>query len=183
MAKTYAQFLSQIDALRAKADAVRRKEAAGQIKKVRDLISLYGLTAEDLGLSAATATAKMPGQSPTPRKTSVASVAAGAPKYHDGAGHSWTGRGPRPGWLKAALAEGRSLDEFTTKAAGPDSVEPPTAGQTPKSKQTRGKTAAKPSVQAVKFRLGDKGWSGRGPQPRWLKDAVENGKSLDDLRV
>ncbi|MDM0030434.1 H-NS family nucleoid-associated regulatory protein [Variovorax saccharolyticus] len=32
--------------------------------------------------------------------------------YRDDAGHSWTGRGPRPGWLKAELDAGKSLQDF-----------------------------------------------------------------------
>jgi DNA-binding protein H-NS len=32
--------------------------------------------------------------------------------YTDGAGNSWTGRGPRPGWLKAAIESGKSLQDF-----------------------------------------------------------------------
>jgi len=32
--------------------------------------------------------------------------------YSDDAGHSWTGRGPKPGWLKAALDAGKSLQDF-----------------------------------------------------------------------
>jgi DNA-binding protein H-NS len=33
-------------------------------------------------------------------------------KFRDGSGHSWTGFGPQPGWLKDAIAGGRTLDEF-----------------------------------------------------------------------
>lgn len=38
----------------------------------------------------------------------------GAPKYANPAdpGQTWTGRGRQPGWVKEALAAGRSLDEF-----------------------------------------------------------------------
>jgi DNA-binding protein H-NS len=34
--------------------------------------------------------------------------------YSDNAGNTWTGRGPKPKWLKAALDAGRSLEELTT---------------------------------------------------------------------
>jgi DNA-binding protein H-NS len=30
---------------------------------------------------------------------------------------------------------------------------------------------------------GDKPWSGRGRQPGWIKQWVESGKSLDDLKI
>ncbi|MFM9428048.1 DNA-binding protein H-NS [Variovorax sp. GrIS 2.14] len=32
--------------------------------------------------------------------------------YGDDAGHSWSGMGPKPGWLKAALDAGKSLADF-----------------------------------------------------------------------
>lgn len=38
----------------------------------------------------------------------------GGPKYDDGNGNTWVGRGPRPKWVKDALAAGRGLDEFLT---------------------------------------------------------------------
>ncbi|RZL87182.1 MAG: hypothetical protein EOP82_27390 [Variovorax sp.] len=32
--------------------------------------------------------------------------------YSDGAGNSWTGRGPKPRWLKEAIESGKSLQDF-----------------------------------------------------------------------
>ena len=32
--------------------------------------------------------------------------------YGDDAGHSWSGMGPKPGWLKAAIEAGKSLTDF-----------------------------------------------------------------------
>ena len=34
------------------------------------------------------------------------------PKFGDGTGNTWSGRGQKPKWLKAALAAGRSLEDF-----------------------------------------------------------------------
>jgi len=42
------------------------------------------------------------------------------------------------------------------------------------------------AVVPVRFRNKDdasKTWTGRGRQPTWIKEWVESGKSLDDLRV
>lgn len=33
-------------------------------------------------------------------------------QYSDGAGRDWSGMGPRPGWLKAAIEAGKSLSDF-----------------------------------------------------------------------
>ncbi|MBT2305347.1 H-NS histone family protein [Variovorax paradoxus] len=32
--------------------------------------------------------------------------------YRDQAGHTWTGMGPRPRWLKEALAAGQTLEQL-----------------------------------------------------------------------
>ncbi|SFR74952.1 DNA-binding protein H-NS [Mitsuaria sp. PDC51] len=36
----------------------------------------------------------------------------GEPKYHNGDGKTWTGKGTRPGWFVAALAEGRTAEDL-----------------------------------------------------------------------
>lgn len=46
------------------------------------------------------------------RKASGRKKRGGTVKYRDGSGNTWTGFGPRPGWVKSALAAGKSLDEF-----------------------------------------------------------------------
>ncbi len=114
MAKSYAQLMKQIDVLTHQAESVRRKEADGVAKRIREAIAVYGFTAADLGLGLAgggkggkrTLSAKGKG------KPGKAAKAPGQPKYRDDAGHSWTGKGPRPGWLKAALASGKTLESL-----------------------------------------------------------------------
>jgi DNA-binding protein H-NS len=48
----------------------------------------------------------------------------------------------------------------------------------------KSKKVASKSVGVVRFR-DDAGntWTGRGPQPKWMKDAIAGGKALDDLKV
>jgi DNA-binding protein H-NS len=49
-----------------------------------------------------------------------------------------------------------------------------------------GKAATKTGSVAVRFRNPDnesQQWTGRGRQPKWVKEWVEGGKSLDKLRV
>jgi DNA-binding protein H-NS len=36
----------------------------------------------------------------------------GKAKFKDGAGNTWSGRGPMPGWLKAAVANGKTLAQM-----------------------------------------------------------------------
>ena len=51
MPKSYAQLMKQIDVLRHQAESIKRKEVEGVIKRIREAITVYGLTAADLGLS------------------------------------------------------------------------------------------------------------------------------------
>lgn len=78
----------------------QREERATAIAKVRTLMAEFGLTAADIA-----------GKGAPPR--AKASGGKVAPKYRNAAtGETWTGRGLQPKWLKAALASGRSLDDF-----------------------------------------------------------------------
>ncbi|MBG6083204.1 H-NS histone family protein [Rubrivivax gelatinosus] len=94
---TYAELQAQIAALQAEAEALRQKEIAGVIAEIKAQIVTYGLSAADLGLAPK-----------GKRSRSDARHVA----YADGNGNTWGGRGKRPDWLRALLAEGRSLDEF-----------------------------------------------------------------------
>ena len=82
-----------------------QREARGDaINKVRTLMAEFGLTAAD-----------MSGRSAAPRVAGAAKpVSKVAPKYRNAAtSETWTGRGLQPKWLKAALAGGAKLEEFT----------------------------------------------------------------------
>jgi DNA-binding protein H-NS len=74
--------------------AQRRHEA---LERLREEASILGFTASELLPS-----------------TSAKRKINGAPKYSDGNGNSWTGKGKRPGWLQEKLDEGHSLQDFAT---------------------------------------------------------------------
>jgi DNA-binding protein H-NS len=114
---------AQIAALQAKAEAIRKQEAGEVVAKIKDAIARYGLTATDLGLSAAAPKAfKSPEAVKPGRKAGrpVGSKTAGKPvrvaKYTDGQGRTWGGIGKRPDWFKAALAAGKSPEELLIKS-------------------------------------------------------------------
>lgn len=117
MPKSYAQLMKQIDVLRHQAESVKRKEVEGVVKRIKEAIAVYGLTAADLGLGGAVVGAKRATR--VKRKGAARTQAgkpgrvAGQPKYRDDAGHAWSGKGPRPGWFKAALASGKTLEDLT----------------------------------------------------------------------
>lgn len=114
MAKTFLQIQKQIDALTREAQDLRKKEIADVVARIKQAISVYGLTAQDLGLvptrgrppKAATQAAPQ-AASPAAKKTRKVKV-----KYRDNASNTWTGRGSRPRWLREAVANGKSIESF-----------------------------------------------------------------------
>jgi DNA-binding protein H-NS len=114
---------AQIAALQAKAEAIRKQEVGDVVTKIKDAIAHYGLTAADLGLSAAapkapkTPKAGKPGRKPGRKPgAKAAGKTARAAKYTDGQGCTWGGMGKRPDWFKAALAAGKTAEELLIKA-------------------------------------------------------------------
>lgn len=169
MAKTYAQLTAEIQALQAKAAALKQKEIAGVIRRMKVAIEFYGITASDLGLGEALAS---PGR-PTKKRAAKPEPRAkgrGAVRYSDGNGHAWSGMGPRPAWLKEALAAGKSLESFALAPVAEGAPAPSAARQ-------GGKLPAKYKDDA------GNSWSGRGSTPRWVKAALQNGKTLEQLAV
>ncbi len=48
------------------------------------------------------------------------------------------------------------------------------------------KSSKKGAVSAPKYRHPENPeltWAGRGRQPRWIKEAIEDGRTLDDMRI
>lgn len=165
MAKTYADVQKEIKALQVKAQAIRQKEMAGVIARIKDAIAAYGITGADLGLQG-------------PGKGSASSSAAASrgsrAGYADGQGNTWSGRGPRPQWLKQALASGKSLQDYAVDSGGTSSS---AAAKSAKAKGTRRKVAAKYQDGSGNT------WSGRGSQPRWLKEALAKGEKLETFAI
>lgn len=115
MTKTYAQIVKQIEVLKQDAEKIRRKEVEGVISRIRDAISVYKLSAEDLGFATAAkgtakaaAPAKKRGRKAAVKKEIVA-------KFRNDTGGTWGGRGKRPQWLRDALNAGKTLADFAVK--------------------------------------------------------------------
>jgi DNA-binding protein H-NS len=118
MAKTYEQVLKKIETLKAEAERARQKETAEVVARIREAIEHYGLTPADLGLAAAPRRGRAAGPKAAPAKKGRRAAAKAAKKgsvpvkYRDDAGHTWTGRGLQPVWLREALAAGKTLQDF-----------------------------------------------------------------------
>ncbi|SCK08869.1 DNA-binding protein H-NS [Variovorax sp. HW608] len=165
MTQTYEQIQKQIEALQRQADSIREQEVAGVISRIKVAIAHYGLTAEQLGYGSKAKSIRA-----TPKSFKSKDLKVG---YSDGLGNSWSGRGPRPRWLRDALASGKTLEEL---AAGglPNS--------TSKVQPSRVKSATKKRKSKVSYR-DDAGhfWSGFGPRPKWLTEALAKGRTLEEL--
>lgn len=91
-------LLRQREQLDAEIERIRRAEKQEAIESIRALIATYKIDiARELG-----------------DKRAAAKTSAGLPpKYRNSeTGETWTGRGPRPKWLKNALGSGKLLEEF-----------------------------------------------------------------------
>jgi DNA-binding protein H-NS len=162
MTQSYKQIQKQIESLQRQAETLRQQEIGDVIGRIKVAIEHYAITAEQLGFGTKSGTAK--GKA----KKSILSKSA---KYGDGQGNAWSGRGPRPHWLRDALSAGRTLEEFAL-------------GVLPA--ETKGAKAKAPKKVKSKVVYRDQAgnaWSGMGPRPRWLKEALETGKTLEELRA
>ncbi|MEK8034350.1 H-NS histone family protein [Ideonella sp. DXS29W] len=94
------ELLAQKAALEKRIADAQRTAKADAIAKVKALMAEYGLTAADLA-----------GKSPAVVKAEGGKKVAA--KYKDPVtGQTWTGRGLKPKWLQAALAGGKTLEDF-----------------------------------------------------------------------
>ena len=114
---TYIELKQKIEQLQKEADVLKANERQGVIDRMKEAIAVYEITAQELGLAAQGASTR--GRSIVKKglrrvkvsKKSSESQAA----YADSKGNTWGGRGPRPKWLKDALANGGNLEQFAQK--------------------------------------------------------------------
>lgn len=112
MTTSFLEINKEIAKLQAQADRLKSKEVGGVIKRIREAIEVYGLTAADLGF----------GSKPGPKSALAAAAPARRgrkPKARSASGavytngvKEWSGRGRRPAWIIEGLAAGKSLDDF-----------------------------------------------------------------------
>jgi DNA-binding protein H-NS len=163
MTQSYKQIQRQIETLQRQAEKLRKQEIGGVIDRIKVAITHYGLTAEQLGLGATA------NRATTKAKAGKAAPARSEAKYSDGQGKSWSGIGKRPYWLRDALAAGRTLEEFATGAVPS------------KTKSTKSKKSKKRQSRVAYRDQAGHTWSGMGPRPRWLKEALDAGKTLEEM--
>lgn len=95
---TLKELIAQKEALERQIELTRSQDRSAAVEKVRVLMTEYGLSVSDLST----------------KRTKKGGGTKVAAKYRDKAtGDAWSGRGLQPKWLKAALAKGRKLTDFT----------------------------------------------------------------------
>ena len=104
--EAHASHAAHTTALAAKIAEKRLEAKAESIAIVKALMGEVGLVLADLG-----GTVAVKNQAKTGR-------AAVAPKYRNEAtGETWSGRGMRPRWMKAAIDAGQDVESFRIKPA------------------------------------------------------------------
>ena len=95
-------LLAQKAALERQISEVSSASRAKAISDIKALMAEHGLNLVDLSASA--------GGAREGKKTAGSKV---KPKYRDPvSGSTWTGRGLKPKWLSAAIAEGKTVSDF-----------------------------------------------------------------------
>ncbi len=104
MAVSLSDLIAQREALDRQIKSAQDADRSAAIARIKTLMAEHGLTHDDIAAKVPSNVARKGGMKPG---TKV------APKFRDPtSGASWTGRGLKPKWLSAAIAEGRRLEEF-----------------------------------------------------------------------
>ena len=93
---TLATLIAQRDDLQRQIDTIEAEQRAALLARARDALAALGVAAADL----------------MPARVSRKARHPLAVKYRAPGGHTWTGRGKQPVWLRDALAAGAKLDDF-----------------------------------------------------------------------
>ena len=115
MARTLAVIQQQIEKLQKEAEAVKAKEVAGVIQRIKLAIASYGLKPNDLFATKGRPPGR-PKKVATPKVRKAKKKAASVIKFQDEAsGKTWSGHGKRPNWYIQAIASGKTPEDLAVK--------------------------------------------------------------------
>ena len=97
-------ILAQKAALEAEVEKVRLEELEQVVAELRQTIETYKITPEQLFPNVVVAT-----------KYAARRGIRRPPKYRNSEGQTWGGAGPRPKWLREAVARGESIEHYAIK--------------------------------------------------------------------
>lgn len=112
MAKSLQTLLKQIEQLQRQAEALRSREKADVVARIKEAIAHYGITEGELFGGPPARKPRRRAAAPAPARKATAKKAATAAKYTDGNGRTWSGVGKRPNWFKDALAAGKQPEDL-----------------------------------------------------------------------
>lgn len=102
---TYAELQAQIKKLQEQAEQVKAKELETVIADIKQKITEYDLTAEQLGLGSA------------PKKTTKKAAGKDSTVMYKKGDQTWSGaaRGRKPDWVKEILDAGGDIEQYRVK--------------------------------------------------------------------
>lgn len=102
---TFAEIQAQIKKLQEQAEEIKAEEISTVVADIKEKIAQYGLTAEDLGLSA-----------PVAKKGAKKTAKDSTVMYKNG-DLTWSGstRGRKPDWVKEILDAGGDIEKYRVK--------------------------------------------------------------------
>lgn len=112
MAKSLQTLLKQIEQLQRQAEALRSREKADVVARIKEAIAHYGITEGELFGGTPARAPRRRAAAKAPARKAAVKKAASAAKYTDGAGRTWSGVGKRPNWFKDALAAGKQPEDL-----------------------------------------------------------------------
>ena len=154
--ETYGSVLADIQKLKQRAAELRKTELPGVIKRIREAIAAYSLTAADLGFGGAGGAAPKAAAParPAPAAGSKSKLQTGVAKYRDPkSGKTWTGRGKPPLWIVGI----KDRTPFLIDAAGAPAEAPArSSGRAAKAAKSAGKRGARGAAGPGRKRAGRK---------------------------
>jgi DNA-binding protein H-NS len=103
---TLQELIAEKERIEREIQAQQTAQRDAALAEIRSIMDANGLSIADIGGGTARRLSRGTGDNPT----KGSKVAA---KYrHPETGESWSGRGLKPRWLKAAIEQGRQIEEF-----------------------------------------------------------------------
>lgn len=97
---TYLELKAQAEKLFQQAETVRQQEIAEVISEIKAKMVEYSISIDDLSGGRKSS------------KKSGGSKPQGEVRFRGPQGETWSGKGRQPQWMKSALLEGKSKDDF-----------------------------------------------------------------------
>jgi len=151
--ETYGSVMAEIEKLQQRAEDLRKSELPGVIKRIREAIAAYDLSAADLGLGVGGGGGSAAPKAAAPSRrgraaSSKSTLQTGVAKYRDPkSGKTWTGRGKPPLWIVGVkdrtpflIDPGMAAAEAPARAG---SRAPKSATKAPGQRVTRGSAGRK----------------------------------------